>query len=331
MRRMARKHIVLIHGRSTKPRREEKLRYVRLALLAGLRHVSAEAAALVERGTVPLTLAYYGDLSNEIMVRAQPEKKATMVETRAGWFEPDGCDDEGFDRLLRRPPDAHTQRDYDDFLETVKDRRYRDDFARVMSPLLALIGLSSRAIMKIVPDLGSYLTSRVVGSAMRERLQGPLQHALDSGDEVALVAHSMGCIVAYDVLWKFSRMSEYRRLWERRVGFWLTLGSPLGDTAVLKELYDAHEPEDGRYPRNIGRWVNIAAHDDFVAHDPTARNDFEPMLNAGLLESIEDERVFTFWEGRNGANPHKLYGYLYHPRVAARIAGWLVGDAPAAP
>lgn len=324
MRVVPRKHIILVHGRSTKPQRDEKLRYVRLALLAGLGHVSSEATRLVDTGTVPLTLAYYGDLNNDIMIRAQPEKKAEMVQIGGLWFEPDGCDDEGFEKLMRRSPAAHTHQDYERFLETVRDRRYKDDFARVMSPLLALTGLSCKAIMKIAPDLGSYLTSRVIGSQMRERLQGPLQQALLAGDDIALVSHSMGCIISYDVLWKFSRMTEYRDLWPRRVGFWLTLGSPLGDPAVLKELYDAHEPDDGRYPRNIGQWVNIAAHDDFVSHDPTAHDDFKGMLAGGLVESIEDERIFTFWEGQNGSNPHKLYGYLYNPSVATRIARWLL-------
>jgi len=321
---MPRKHIVLIHGRSTKPQRDEKLRYVRLALISGLRSVSPAAAASIESGTVPVTLAYYGDLNNDIMVRAQPEKKDTMVQVGGAWFEPDKCDDEGFEKLFLRAPDAYTKPEYDRFLDAVKDRRYRDDFARVMSPLLALIGLSSKAIMKIVPDLGSYLTSRIVGSQMRQRLQAPLQQALRAGDDIAVIAHSMGCIIAYDVLWKFSRISEYEDLWDRRVSLWLTLGSPLGDAAVLAELYDAHEPRDGRYPRNIRHWVNIAAHDDFIAHDPTAADDFGVMRERGLIDGIEDQRIFTFWESRQGANQHKLYGYLFNPTVAGRISEWIL-------
>lgn len=74
--------------------------------------------------------------------------------------------------------------------------------------------------------------------------------------------------------------------------------------------------------------MNIAAHDDYVAHDGSIKDDFKEMWRghdpriAG--DDVEDvPRIYTFWVGNGACNPHKLYGYLNHPTVAARLAQWI--------
>lgn len=322
---MAAKHLILIHGRSTKPRREEKQRLVREALVAGLRRVDPKVAAKVDGGAVKTTFVYYGDVNNRLMVEAEPERKGWMVKGQDGvWYEKDGSYDADLAKLLARETKAHGKADYRKLVKEVEDQRALDDLFRVASPLLSVFGLSEKAVRKLLPDLGAYITSRVVGSEVRERLQGPLAKALEAGDDVAVVAHSMGCIVSYDVLWKFSRMSEYKHLRDRRVPLWMTLGNPLGEPAVKGNLYDSNEPEDGRYPANIDHWLNISAHDDFVAHDGNVANDFAEMRKRKLVGKIEDApRIYTFWSGRDGSNPHKFHGYLNHPYVAKRLAEWI--------
>ncbi|MFT5081500.1 MAG: hypothetical protein ACI84E_002163, partial [Planctomycetota bacterium] len=182
-------------------------------------------------------------------------------------------------------------------------------------------------------DMSAYLTQYHVGSAIRQRLQKLLAPALKRGDDVCLVSHSMGCIVSYDVLWKFSRMSEYEQIRERKVNRWITLGSPLGEPGVQDNLYDAKVDASGQYPTNIKHWTNIAAFDDFVAHDEDAADDFASMTAASgadpaLVQSITDSRMYNFWTGSKGSNPHKLYGYLDHPHVATEIAKW-ISEEPA--
>ncbi len=321
---MPTKHLFVIHGRATKPPRRAKQRLVRQALVAGLERVDPRAARAIERSRVKFTLAYYGDVNNELMIRAEPGRKESMVRRNGKWFERPGSYDADLERLLARPTRNHTKRDYRKLIREVPDRRLLDDLARIVSPVASLTGLGSYAIKKLLPDLGAYLTSRLWGSEIRTRLQGPLKRALARGDDVALVAHSMGCIVSYDVLWKLSRMSEYRSVHDRKISLLLTLGSPLGEPAVKDALYDSHEPDDGRYPTNIVDWINIAAHDDFVAHDGTIADDFREMRHRRLVERLKDHRrIYTFWVGTAGSNPHKLYGYLNHPTVAQVIAGWI--------
>lgn len=320
------KHLLLIHGRATKPAAADKERLVLGALVHGLERVNPQAADAVRSKKVATMLAYYGDINNDLILKAEPHRREHMIQRDGKWFEPPDSYDQDLARLLARPTDKHTAGDYASLLREVPDRRWRDDVARVGSAVLDLLRLGRHALIPQLPDLGKYLSSRTVGSAIRDRLQRPLKQALLATNDVAIVAHSMGCIVSYDVLWKLSRMSEYEEFRNRRVSLWLTLGSPLGEPAVKDGLYDSNEPADGRYPTNVLRWVNIAAHDDFVAHDATVADDFRDMVGAGCIAPgaiVDRPRIHNFWVGTEGSNPHKFYGYLDHPDVAREIAGWI--------
>ena len=171
---------------------------------------------------------------------------------------------------------------------------------------------------------------RSVGSAIRERLQDPLRKALKRGDDICLVSHSMGCMVAYDLLWKFSRMSEYSDL--RADGAiitrWVTLGCPLGKAGVKSNLYDANEFDftggTDKHPKDIvGDWFNVAAVDDFISHDSTMKNDYSGMLKHDYVDSITDLGIYNCFTFEGTSNPHKIYGYLVNPKCAATIADWI--------
>ncbi len=322
------KHLLLIHGRATKPDKPTKERLARAALARGLSHADKTfAEGTLEDHDLTFRLVYYGDINNTIMVDAEPERKDEMVKGGDDvWYEPPDSYDADLKKLLRRKGNEYSRAAYRKLLDRVPDSRARDDVARIVSPIASLVGLSGRLIRRVTPDLGAYLTSRDVGSKVRERLQKPLREALLAGDDVALVSHSMGCIVSYDVLWKLSRMSEHRDVREKKISLWVTIGNPLGEPAVKGSLYDADEPEDGRYPTDVRRWVNLNAKDDFVAHDGDVGDDFREMVERGLVGAIEDlPRMYNFWAGRDGSNPHKLYGYLASPELGRLILQWLQG------
>jgi hypothetical protein len=324
---MPAKHLVVVHGQSTHPRRPEKERYLRTALLHGLNRVSPIAAGLLDSGEVKTTHVYYGDVCNEVLCDADPGLRERLVLNPVDgiFYEPDGGDDAPMNKLLERPTSAHTKQEYLELPRTGRARRLANDLARTVSPLLAR-RLSRRIICALFPDLGAYITSRKVGSRVRQRLQGPLLNALTDADDVAIVAHGMGTVAAYDVLWKFSHMSEYEVIHNRRVTLWLTLGSPLAEPAVRASLYDAAEPEDGKYPRNVVRWLNVAAHDDHVARTAAAEQDFGEMRALGC-RIVDLAPIYTFWVGPSGSDPHEMYGYLDHPLVAEQIAAWVLASS----
>lgn len=326
---MARKHIFYVHGRNTKPTPAALRRMLRLAIGSGLHRVDQRAARMFEESDVEFTVAYFGDLMNELMLRARPELRESMIYLRGKWYEPHLRDWAPLDELTARPTRRHAQSDYKQLIRNHKNQRFLDDLAHVFGPVSSVTGLTTYAVKRLFPDFGAYLTTRTWASQIRERLQARLKRALARGDEIALVSHSMGCVVSYDVLWKLSRLHEHQKVRGRKVSLWLTLGCPLGESTIRDQLYDSNEPEDGRYPANILDWVNIAAHDDFVARDSTVADDFRRMLERGLVRKIKDmSRIYTFWIGSKGSNPHKSYGYLNHPAVARVLARWIRRDGP---
>ncbi|TNF96062.1 MAG: hypothetical protein EP297_10765 [Gammaproteobacteria bacterium] len=324
------KRLIIIHGRATKPSEKEKKRLVRKCLLHGLERVRPAAATRLRRSKVKYNFIYYGDINNREIIKRSPDKETELTgrdEKHGGMpCEPAGSYDDDLATMFMQM--KFDKRAYKKFLKDVKDRRFFDETASVVSVLAGMVGLSDNVIRKATPDMGAYLMSRKVGSEIRERLQRVLKPALKNNEDICLVSHSMGCIVSYDVLWKFSQMSEYRdvRNSGNRVSLWLTLGNPLGEPGVRDNLYDAHEPEDGMYPVDIiNQWMNIAARDDFVSHDGSMKDDFAEMKDKGLVGNIRDlPEIYTFWRGTHGVNPHKLYGYLDHPKVAGQIANWMM-------
>ena len=325
------KHIIFVHGRATKPSQKEKEGLVRSALVHGVARGDHEAAEAIRSGRVRFTVAYFGDINNRILRRSSTHAWKWMAKK-----DPDHgnalCEDgayyyDSLAQALSRPSDAFTKRDYKEWLRQVDHFTSLDEVARGASAIASLLGLSDELVRRTSPDTAAYLTQRTVGSEIRTRLQEPLKEALLQDHDVCLLGHSMGCLVGYDVLWKFSRLSEYRRLRAKKVSLFLTLGNPLGDTGVRHNLYDAAEPEESQYPENIiDTWVNISAYDDFICHDADVGDDFREMKRRGYLNRIIDRpKIYNFWKGSGGSNPHKLYAYLNHPDVGAELARW-IGD-----
>jgi hypothetical protein len=48
------------------------------------------------------------------------------------------------------------------------------------------------------------------------------------------------------------------------------------------------------------------------------------MKRLGYAKIRDLPKIYNFWVGSDGANPHKFYGYLDNPTVAKQIAGWIL-------
>ena len=147
---------------------------------------------------------------------------------------------------------------------------------------------------------------------------------MERGDDVLLISHCIGCVIAYDALWALSR-GGYRDggCANGKVTTWLTIGAPLGDESVKRRLEGAGAEGSARYPNNILSWVNVAAEDDYVCHDDRLANDYAGMLEQRLISRIEDARIYNLAVRYGRSNPHNAFGYLTHPRVSRAIAKWL--------
>jgi len=131
------------------------------------------------------------------------------------------------------------------------------------------------------------------------------------GHRILLVAHSMGSVIAYDVLRELERDDP-----DLRIEHLVTVGSPLGLAKV--KLKAEAEYGDIRVPDNVGLWTNLADGNDIVTVTGTLEADYG-RSSRGV--KVVDRRVVNDYRRPDGeANPHKSYGYLRTPEFS-RIAG----------
>jgi hypothetical protein len=172
-------------------------------------------------------------------------------------------------------------------------------------------------------DLSVYQTKNCVNEnysecLAKEVIQEKLYQTLLKHQEsdILLFSHSMGTIVAYDVLTKFSE--------KLKLHTWITTGSPLGVPFIYSGLkYDSHQPEDSlaRTPDAItGQWFNLADPNDKLAVNYELDKLFSPNIHNVKPEAM---LVSNDYENNNIKNPHKSYGYLRTAEVAKIIDDFL--------
>lgn len=159
-------------------------------------------------------------------------------------------------------------------------------------------------------DLHLYYTDDEKQDILRSRLLETLQDN-DSGTKTILIAHSMGSIIAYDVLRMLGRMETPFNL-----DHFVTIGSPLGMDLIQDHICD--EFGKVRVPSVVQAWTNMAdKRDPVCAFDTHLSNDYEPHPQTGV--SVFDDLVYNSWGGIN----HKSYGYLRCPELSRLIASFL--------
>jgi len=152
-------------------------------------------------------------------------------------------------------------------------------------------GLNSRLIDAFTRDVYVYLTY----SGVRAQVDKVVADAL--GDEPCVVlAHSLGTVVAYNVLRARAAMPYYPKL--------VTLGSPLGIQAIKQQLATPLVS-----PPCIGQWFNAYDDRDVVALAPLDDRTFNvtpPIINKSDVLNFTDNR-------------HGIEGYLADPVVARQV------------
>ena len=179
--------------------------------------------------------------------------------------------------------------------------------------------LASEKLEIHLRDLRRYIgNANGIGDHTREMLKLPLRAAGEVDRPTLLLAHSMGSVIAYEALWEMSHDSRDELILDMLV----TMGSPLGQSYVQRRLRGHERNGAGRYPTNIRRWVNLAAVGDMTAADPVLADDFNEMLNLGLVDSIEDIDIFNAFRLDGVLNEHAEYGYLINRVTAELVVNW---------
>jgi hypothetical protein len=180
--------------------------------------------------------------------------------------------------------------------------------------------LADPTIKETIKETERYFDqSDATGHEIRAFAKEPLRQWIWEDRPVLVIGHSLGSVIAWDALWELTHEDGM----QGQLDF-ITIGSPLGLHFTQARLRGNDRVGTARYPHLIREWHNIAAVGDLISLDPTMADDFADMARLGLVDIIEDHYrgIYTHYRDENGLNPHRSYGYLVHPVVAARVAAW---------
>ena len=305
------KSIVFVHGRHFKPEKKDFWALWNHAMQLG---ITRDRPAMLERyKKASKELVYYGDLSN------------TFLRSKGGKYHPQDDVDSRKQTLAALSVYSANQFNKKTYNKLPGKASYKEFFADVGASILGPIRLTEGLIATVAPDMREYWNfDSEFGSSVRGTMIAPLQRAMNRGDKIMVISHSLGTMVSYDTFWKFCRSSDYRpKYTDKKIHTWLTLGCPLGDETVKRHLKGAKAEGERRYPDNIVHWHNVAAEDDFISHDSKIANDFKKMHKWTKIKEITDHKIYNLAVRSGDSNPHHGAGYLIHPKVVKIVTDWL--------
>ena len=174
-------------------------------------------------------------------------------------------------------------------------------------------------------DLNIYFTRNCVEEnkcdcMAKEVIREKLQEVFNKykKDEIMLIAHSMGSIIAYDVLLR--NHNEYE------IDTFISGGSPIAVPFIygqIKHSFDGDLYNDSKLPTpdNVKRaWYNLYDPEDKLAQYSVLQDFFEPnKYNVFPTSKV----IKNDYEDNGIENPHKIYGYLRSEKNAELIDKFL--------
>lgn len=137
-------------------------------------------------------------------------------------------------------------------------------------------------------------------------------------DRIMIVSHSMGSIIAFDVLTFYLNNIP--------IDTFITMGSPLGLPAVMSKIAAenkkaANNVDVMKTPPSItNHWYNFSDIMDKVALNYKLDDDFSS--NDEGVKPI-DFLIVNNYEYLKKKNPHKIYGYLRTPEFASLLSNFI--------
>jgi hypothetical protein len=158
---------------------------------------------------------------------------------------------------------------------------------------------SGSSIALFAHDVYVYLKNANVRSLIDTGVRG----AITPGVQTVVVSHSLGTVVAYNVL----RHGAQARGWT--IPLFVTLGSPLAVTEIRRTLRNL---ATARCPEGVSEWLNALDERDVIALYPLDADNFPLDPAAPAIENKCEVDNTT-------ENRHGIAGYLDDADVARRI------------
>ncbi|HNR40775.1 MAG TPA: hypothetical protein PKL65_00955 [Bacteroidales bacterium] len=161
------------------------------------------------------------------------------------------------------------------------------------------------------------------GDLIRNRLSNELiKHRKD---RIMLIGHSMGSVIAYDVLTFVVP--------DIRIDTFVTMGSPLALPVVMGKIGEEMKKKGFRRnnimtpPGITGHWYNYSDLLDKVAINYRL-SDYYEQNSHGVKP--EDFLVINNYEINGANNPHKIFGYLRTPEFSRVLNDFILSGKPSA-
>lgn len=270
--------IIGIHGLSNKPPKETLADWWEASILEGLRK---------NRGIIKDSLNFRSVYWADVMYEKPDDDPDAYKEANTG--------------SLQRYEDGWL-----DYLRA-KALDFGGDVIDSMKKLFGMDGVADLVLERKLPDLHAYYTEQVKRDKLRTRLKEEI--LAHKNKRIMVVAHSMGSIVAYDVLRDIGREAP-----GVSIDHFITIGSPLGLPHVKYKII--LENPIVRTPSVVKKWTNLADRRDPVALDVYLRDDYGENYKG---VRVADDLVMNDWEGIH----HKSYGYLRTPEFTDLIRSFI--------
>ena len=302
------KIIIGIHGLGNKPPEKLLRKWWKRALLEGLK------ARGKYRPFLKFEFVYWSDILHDMPLDPKQKNKNHPL------YLPEPYEKAEY---FRREQPSSIRKKILDYIEKQLSKVFLNDDLTINFSFI-----SDMIIHRYFGDLDIYYSKTFIPKGrpaclakdvIRERLVNVLKKYRRK--EILLIAHSMGSIIAFDVL------TEH--LDDIQIDTLATIGSPLGIPVIRGRIAAEIKSNSGKQeslitPENVRcQWYNFSDIKDKIAFNYALQDDYGPN-SAGI--QVVDKLVFNNYEMNGERNPHKSYGYLRAPEFSELVEKFLSRD-----
>ena len=301
------KTIIAIHGLGNKPPKEQLLEWGKKAISEGIKN-SGTDFSLPE-----MELVYWADIMYDKPL--SPDEK----DRNSPYY---------LDEVYTKAPKRYKVEQHDvrkKLLDYFKIAVYKIFLNKDYHLRYAFV--SEKLMHKYFYELEVYFTEdeqfpASFNRGVKKKIIGRLTDTLEKhrNDDILLIAHSMGSIIAFDVLSFIAR--------DFKINTFVTMGAPLGAPFVISRIAAHARQTYGQVrlqtPETVmKRWYNFSDIRDKIALDYKLSDDFAP--NSHGVKVI-DRLVTNNYVMNSVANPHKSFGYLRTPEFIRLLEEFVIEE-----
>lgn len=302
------KIIIGIHGLGNKPPKKTLKKWWKKSIREGLKAMGHP------RFFFRFELVYWADLLHPVPLNPKILDKKDSAYLKEPYLP---------GQAIEKKQPSKLRQKFLDYLEKQIDKIFLNkDFS------LHFAAVSDLIMRRFFRDLDAYYSQtclNIHGSEhlAKEVIRQQLAHIIrkHKNKDILLIGHSMGSIIAYDVL--------TQTVPDVKIDTFITIGSPLGLPIIMSKIASEQKQvliKNARLnaPENVvSNWFNFSDLRDRVALNYNLNDDYAE--NSRGIRVI-DKIVYNNYENNSKKNPHKIYGYLRTPELSQVVDEFLNHD-----